>query len=62
MISFAARNIVELNIQHYRALLDKETDAQNKASIRRLLQQEEAKLGGGSDQSMLDRGTTAEQK
>jgi hypothetical protein len=61
MITSAARNIVELNIQHYRTLLDKETDAQKRVSLRRLLEQEEAKVSHASDR-MLDHGTTAEQK
>lgn len=43
-MSVAARTIVELNIKHYRDLLQRETDAAKRQTITRLLAGEEAKL------------------
>jgi hypothetical protein len=40
----AARTIIELNIKHYRELLERETDASKRETIVKLLAEEEAKL------------------
>ena len=38
------RTITRLNIEHYRKLLDSETDEPKRQTLRRLLAEEEAKL------------------
>lgn len=43
-MSAAARTIIELNIRHYRELLERETDASKRETIAKLLAEEEAKL------------------
>ncbi len=43
-MSTSAREIVELNIRHYRDLLKAETDPKKRQTIARLLAEEEAKL------------------
>jgi hypothetical protein len=43
-MSTSARNIVELNIRHYRKLLQTETDLKKREMIRTLLAEEEARL------------------
>jgi len=43
-MSVAARIIIELNIRHYRQLLERETDASKRETIAKLLAEEEAKL------------------
>jgi hypothetical protein len=40
----SARMIIELNIKHYRKLLNSETDASKRETIAKLLAEEEAKL------------------
>lgn len=39
------RTVAHLNIDHYRRLLEKETDEQRRQMLLRLLAEEEAKLG-----------------
>jgi hypothetical protein len=39
-----ARTIVELNIKHYRGLLERETDTSKRQTIIKLLAEEQAKL------------------
>ena len=43
-MSISARDIHELNIRHYRKLLETETDPNQRQTISRLLQTEEASL------------------
>jgi hypothetical protein len=43
-MSVAARTIIELNIKHFRKLLEGETDASKREMIAKLLAEEEAKL------------------
>jgi hypothetical protein len=43
-MSVAARIIIELNIKHYRELLERETDASKRETIAKLLAEEEDKL------------------
>lgn len=43
-MSVAARTIIELNIKHYRELLNTETDPSKRRTIARLLAEEEARL------------------
>ena len=43
-MSGEARNVLELNINHYRDLLMSETDASKRQAIENLLAEEEAKL------------------
>jgi hypothetical protein len=43
-MSVAARTIVELNIKHYRELLNTENDPSKRRTIAKLLDEEEAKL------------------
>ena len=43
------RTIAQLNIEHYRKLLAKETDEIKRATLVRLLGEEEAKLKAGDD-------------
>jgi hypothetical protein len=43
-MSPSVRMIIELNIKHYRRLLESETDAAKRGTIARLLTEEEAKL------------------
>jgi len=38
------RTVAHLNIQHYRRLLEKETDEQRRQVLQRLLAEEEAKV------------------
>jgi hypothetical protein len=38
------RSVARLNIEHYRRLLEKETDEDRRQTIKRLLAEEEAKL------------------
>ena len=40
----SVREIIELNIQHYRGLLETETDSDKRRRIAKLLSEEEAKL------------------
>lgn len=39
------KSVAHLNIDHYRRLLEKETDEQRRQMLLRLLAEEEAKLG-----------------
>jgi hypothetical protein len=39
------KSVAQLNIDHYRRLLEKETDEQRRQMLLRLLAEEEAKLG-----------------
>jgi hypothetical protein len=43
-MSASAQMIIELNIRHYRELLERETDASKRRVIANLLAEEEAKL------------------
>ena len=43
-MSVPARTIIELNIKHYRGLLQSETDPSKRQAITKLLAEEEAKL------------------
>lgn len=43
-MSFPARTIIELNINHYRELLKTETDPLQRRTIAKLLAEEEARL------------------
>jgi hypothetical protein len=43
-MSVSARTIVELNIRHYRGLLERETNSLKRETIAKLLAEEEAKL------------------
>ena len=51
----SARMIIELNIRHYRKLLNTETDAAKRATIAKLLAEEEAKLASLSGQENKDK-------
>ena len=51
----SARMIIELNIRHYRKLLNTETDAAKRATIAKLLAEEEAKLASLSGQEKKDK-------
>jgi len=53
----SARTIIELNIQHYRALLRSETDEAKRQTIAKLLAEEEAKLAA-QDAASRRRGGT----
>jgi hypothetical protein len=44
MMSTSAREIIELNIKHYRDLLKTETDPKKRETIAQLLAEEEARL------------------
>lgn len=43
-MSVAARTIIELNIKHYRELLNTESDPSKRRTIAKLLAEEEARL------------------
>jgi hypothetical protein len=43
------RGIIELNVKHYRALLERETDPAKRDAFARLLAAEEAKLAALAD-------------
>ena len=43
-MSVAARTIIELNIKHYRQLLNTESDPSKRRTIAKLLAEEEARL------------------
>jgi hypothetical protein len=43
-MSVAARTIIELNIKHYRKLLETESDPSKRRTIAQLLAEEEARL------------------
>lgn len=45
-MSSSARTIVELNIQHFRDLLETEKDPQKRETIKRLLGEQERVLAG----------------
>lgn len=42
------RTVAHLNIEHYRRLLEKETDESRRQLLMRLLAEEEAKLAGNA--------------
>jgi len=50
----SARIIIELNIKHYLKLLKTETDGTKRATIAKLLAEEEAKLASLSGQDKKD--------
>ena len=51
------RTVAHLNIEHYRRLLEKETDEVRRQTLRRLLAEEEAKIADNAPRERKRRST-----